>query len=36
MFAIATGTLADADATFDVLVEHGDAANRPSAPARSG
>ena len=26
-FAIATGNLADADATFTVLVEHGDAAN---------
>jgi hypothetical protein len=26
-FAIATGSVADADATFTVLVEHGDAAN---------
>lgn len=27
MFAILTGSLADADATFTVLVEHGDASN---------
>lgn len=27
VFAIATGSLADADATFTVLVEHGDASN---------
>ena len=32
-FAIATGTLADADATFVVLVEHGDAANLSDAAA---
>jgi hypothetical protein len=30
-FAILTGTLADADATFAVLVEHGDAANLSDA-----
>ena len=33
MFAIATGSLADADATFTVLVEHGDAANLSDAAA---
>ncbi len=32
-FAIATGALADADATFAVLVEHGDAANLSDAAA---
>ena len=32
-FAIATGTLADADATFAVLVEEGDAANLSDAAA---
>ncbi len=32
-FAIATGSLADADATFTVLVEHGDAANLSDAAA---
>lgn len=32
-FAIATGTLADADATFTTLVEHGDAANLSDAAA---
>lgn len=32
-FAILTGTLADADATFTVLVEHGDAANLSDAAA---
>ena len=32
-FAICTGTLADADATFTVLVEHDDAANLASAAA---
>jgi len=32
-FAIATGSLADADATFTVLVEHGDAANLSDASA---
>lgn len=30
-FAILTGTLADTDATFAVLVEHGDAANLSDA-----
>lgn len=30
-FAIATGTLADADATFTVLVQHGDAASLSDA-----
>lgn len=30
---IATGTLADADATFTLLVEHGDAANLSDAAA---
>lgn len=33
MFAIATGALADADATFTTLVEHGDAANLSDAAA---
>lgn len=33
MFAIAAGSLADADATFTVLVEHGDAANLSDAAA---
>lgn len=33
MFAIATGTLADADATFTVLLEEGDAANLSDAAA---
>ncbi len=32
-FAIATGSLADADATFTVLVEDGDAANLSDAAA---
>ncbi len=32
-FAIATGSLADADATFTVLVEEGDAANLSDAAA---
>ena len=32
-FAIATGNLADADATFAVLVEHGDVANLSDAAA---
>lgn len=32
-FVIATGTLADVDATFTVLVEHGDAANLSDAAA---
>ena len=32
-FAIATGSVADADATFTVLVEHGDAANLSDAAA---
>lgn len=32
-FLIATGTLADADATFTVLVEEGDAANLSDAAA---
>lgn len=32
-FAICTGTLADADATFTVLVEDGDAANLADAAA---
>ncbi|MGQ0740923.1 MAG: hypothetical protein ACT4OG_01320 [Alphaproteobacteria bacterium] len=32
-FAIATGDIADADATFAVLVEHGDAANLSDAAA---
>lgn len=32
-FAILTGSLADADATFTVLVEHGDAANLSDAAA---
>lgn len=32
-FAIATGTLADADATFAVLVEHDDASNLATAAA---
>ena len=32
-FVILTGTLADADATFAVLVEHGDAANLSDAAA---
>lgn len=34
-FVIATGTLADADATFTALVEHGDAANLSDAAAVS-
>jgi len=33
MFAITTGALADADATFTALVEHGDAANLSDAAA---
>lgn len=33
LFLIATGTLADADATFTVLVEDGDAANLSDAAA---
>lgn len=33
MLAIATGSLADADATFTVLIEHGDAANLSDAAA---
>jgi len=33
MFAIQTGSLADADATFAALVEHGDAANLSDAAA---
>lgn len=33
MFAIATGSLADADATFTTLVEHGDASNLSDAAA---
>ncbi|MFC5421958.1 hypothetical protein ACFPOB_20560 [Bosea eneae] len=33
MFAISTGSLADADATFTVLLEHGDAANLSDAAA---
>lgn len=32
-FVILTGTLADADATFTTLVEHGDAANLSDAAA---
>jgi hypothetical protein len=32
-FVISTGALADADATFTVLVEHGDAANLSDAAA---
>lgn len=32
-FAILTGTLADADATFAVLVEHGDVSNLSDAAA---
>lgn len=32
-FVIATGSLADADATFTVLVEHGDIANLSDAAA---
>lgn len=32
-FVIVTGSLADADATFTVLVEHGDAANLSDAVA---
>ncbi|NCP11250.1 MAG: hypothetical protein GW859_04720 [Sphingomonadales bacterium] len=32
-FAIATGSLADADATFTTLLEHGDAANLSDATA---
>lgn len=32
-FLIATGAIADADATFAVLVEHGDAANLSDAAA---
>lgn len=32
-FLIATGSIADADATFAVLVEHGDAANLSDAAA---
>lgn len=32
-FVILTGTLADADATFTTLVEHGDAANMSDAAA---
>ncbi len=32
-FVLLTGTLADADATFAVLVEHGDAANLSDAVA---
>ena len=32
-FAIATGSLADSNATFAVLVEHGDAANLSDAAA---
>lgn len=32
-FVIATGSLADADATFTALVEHGDAANLSDAAA---
>lgn len=35
VFAIATGSLADADATFVVLVEHGDAANLSDGAAVS-
>lgn len=31
MFAIATGSLADADVTFTVLVQHGDVANLSDA-----
>lgn len=33
LFAIVTGTLVDADATFTVLIEHGDAANLSDAAA---
>ena len=33
VFAIATGSLADADATFTVLVEHGNASNLSDAAA---
>lgn len=33
MFAIALGAIADADATFTVLVEHGDQANLSDAAA---
>jgi hypothetical protein len=33
MFAIAIGSVADADVTFTVLVEHGDAANLSDAAA---
>ncbi len=33
MFAIMAGSLADADATFTTLVEHGDAANLSDAAA---
>ena len=32
-FAICTGTIADADATFTVLIEHDDAANLATAAA---
>lgn len=32
-FVIATGSIADADATFTVLVEHGDASNLSDAAA---
>lgn len=35
-FLILTGTLADADASFTVLVEHGDAANLSDATAVPG
>lgn len=35
MFAILTGSLADADATFTTLVEHGDVANLSDAAAVS-
>lgn len=33
LFAIAIGSIADADATFDVLLEHGDQANLSDAVA---
>lgn len=33
VFAIATGSIADADATFTVLVEHGDVSNLSDAAA---
>jgi hypothetical protein len=33
LFAVALGSLADADVTFTVLVEHGDAANLSDAAA---